>query len=235
MGLRTKLLFLLLSTILAYTQEAKAENTANSTAAPTKVELNRFEDSIKAYENGDKTKKPAAGGTEFIGSSTIALWTTIADDLKELQAFGRGFGGSTIPEATYYVDRIVTPYKPSKVILYSGTNDIADGHSGKQVFADFVKFSNKVRSQLPKTQIYFISMSMAPSRVQWEQQFKEGNKLIETYCNKTPGLRYINILPAVQDKDGKPIEALFGEDRLHMKRAGYEIWIRELKKAIPAH
>lgn len=203
-------------------------------AAPTKIELNRFEDSVRAYEESDKKKMPAPGGTEFLGSSTIALWTTLSEDLKELNAFGRGFGGSTIPEATYYVDRLVTKYKPAKLVFYSGTNDIADGASGKQVFANFVKFANKVRSRLPKTEIYFISMSMAPSRIQWEAQFKEGNSLIESYCKKTPGLHYINLLPAMQDKDGKPIEELFGADRLHMKRAGYEIWIRELKKSIPA-
>jgi lysophospholipase L1-like esterase len=232
MGQKGRVLFLISALAFSCSFKVFAENAAPPT--PAKIELNRFEDSIKAYEQGDKKNLPAPGGTEFIGSSTITLWTTIAEDLKELKAFGRGFGGSTIPEATYYVDRIVTKYKPSKVVLYSGTNDIADGASGKQVFANFVKFANKVRSELPKTNIYFISMSMAPSRVQFETQFKEGNKLVENYCKKTPGLHYINLLPAMQNKDGKPIEDLFGGDRLHMKRAGYEIWIRELKKAIPA-
>lgn len=233
MGLKGKALFLLTAIAFSCSAGVLAENSGSPHVA--KVQLNRFEDSIKAYEEQDKKNMPAPAGTEFIGSSTIALWTSIDEDLKELNAFGRGFGGSTIPEATYYVDRIVTKYKPAKVVLYSGTNDIADGQSGKQVFASFVQFANKVRSQLPKTQIYFISMSMAPSRVQWESQFKEGNRLVENYCKKTAGLHYINLLPAMQDKDGKPIEALFGPDRLHMKRAGYEIWIRELKKAIPVN
>ena len=233
MGLRGKALFLLSALAFSCGTCVFAENVAP--ASPAKIQLNRFEDSIKAYEESDKKAMPAAGGTEFIGSSTIALWRSLAEDLKDLNAFGRGFGGSTIPEATYYVDRIVTKYKPAKVVLYSGTNDIADGQTGKQVFASFVKFANKVRLQIPKAQIYFISMSMAPSRIQFESQFKEGNRLIENYCKRTPGLHYINLLPAMQDKEGKPLEELFGDDRLHMKRAGYEIWIRELKKAIPSN
>lgn len=234
MSIRVKTLLVMCTLVLVGPTISPAVNAAPS-AKPAAIDLNRFESTVKAYEEADKKKMPQTGATEFIGSSTIALWTTLEDDLKELNAFGRGFGGSTIPEATHYADRLVFKYKPAKVVLYSGTNDIADGHSAKEVFTDFVAFIGKVRSKLPKAQIYFISMSMAPSRIQWEKQFTEANLLIQDYCKKTPGLHYINILPVMQDKDGKPIEALFGEDRLHMKRAGYELWIRELKKAIPAN
>lgn len=203
-----------------------------SLAETAKIELNRFEDSIKAYEIADRKQMPPLGGTEFLGSSSIAMWDTIAQDFPGWKAFGRGFGGSTIPESTYYADRIVIKYKPKRIIFYAGTNDIADGHSAKDVLEEFKKFVKKIQSALPSTQIYFISMSMAPSRIQWEKEFIEGNKLIKEFCKTNKQLHYIDVTASMQNKDGKPVESLFRDDMLHMKRPGYEIWIAEIKRAV---
>lgn len=225
--------FVLMNVPASYGKEALPATKSAKRKELSKVELNRFEDSIKEYEKKDKIKQVPVGGTEFVGSSSITMWESIPQDFKGLNAFGRGFGGSTIPEVTHFADRIILKYKPSRIVFYAGTNDIAEGHSAKQVHDDFISFVKKIHSTLPQTDIYFISMSMAPSRVQWEREFKEGNQLIKKETEKNKKLHYIDIAPQMQDSSGKPLDMLFGPDRLHMVRDGYEIWIREIKKAIP--
>ena len=117
--------------------------------------LDRFETSIKAFENRDKTSVPKVGSTIFVGSSTFAHWKTLESDLSDCNAINRGFGGSTIPEVNHYVDRIVINYKPSRIVFYAGTNDIAEGHGAKRVFDDFAEFVIRVHSALPHTSNLF--------------------------------------------------------------------------------
>ncbi len=175
---------------------------------------------------------PAPGRTLFIGSSTFAHWHDLEKDLADCNALNRGFGGSTIPEVNYYTDRIAIKYKPARIVFYAGTNDIADGHSARQVFADFVTFTNKVHAALPQTQIYFISMSVAPSRLKWQSVYDEGNELVRTYAKQSNYVHYIDVIPVMRTADGKLKEEYFLSDRLHMTPEGYAQWTPLIRAAL---
>ena len=69
---------------------------------------------------------PQKGGIVFVGSSTIRRWDT-ASYFPDLKIINRGFGGSEMADAARYVDRIVIPYEPRLVVVYSGDNDISSG------------------------------------------------------------------------------------------------------------
>ena len=71
--------------------------------------------------------------------------------------FNRGFGGSELCDATHFADRIIFPDAPRKIFLRAGGNDIANGKSPEQVFADFQEFVAVIQAKLPATEIYFIS------------------------------------------------------------------------------
>jgi len=43
-------------------------------------------------------------------------------------------------DAARYVDRIVVPYAPSRIVLYEGDNDIAAGKSPQQILDDLKSF-----------------------------------------------------------------------------------------------
>jgi lysophospholipase L1-like esterase len=194
--------------------------------------VDRFEFAIKQFESRDRTAMPDPGRTLFIGSSTFAHWHSLEQDLKECNALNRGFGGSTIPEVNHYIDRIAINYKPARVVFYAGTNDIADGHSAKRISDDFIEFASKVHSSLPQTQIYFISMSVAPSRMQWKSVYDEGNQLIRQYATRTNYIHYIDVLPVMRTADGKLKEEYFLPDRLHMTSEGYAQWTPIIKAAL---
>src|SRR5687767_2688782 len=92
-----------------------------------------FEKDIRAFEAADAENPPAPGGVLFVGSSSIRLWKTLAEDFPGVPVINRGFGGSRIAHSTQYADRIVIPYKPKTVVFYAGDNDIAGGLTPEQV------------------------------------------------------------------------------------------------------
>jgi len=201
-----------------------------STTAPSS--LTRFESQIKAFEAKDRATPPPRNGTVFVGSSSFTLWKSLEDEFSDFKAINRGFGGSTIPEVTHYSDRIVIPYHPRRIVMYCGSNDIADGHSPQQVCADFRAFVAHVRNAFPGVPIYFISMSLPPSRVRFEAQYKSGNRCIQQFIAGQRNLVYIDVTKATLDDAGHLRRELFRVDALHMTPAGYALWIPIIRHAL---
>ena len=192
----------------------------------------KFEFAIKGFESHDGMRMPPPGGTVFIGSSTFTKWKTLESEFEDCQAINRGFGGATIPDINFYADRIAIKYKPARIVFYAGTNDIADGHSAQTVFDDFQTFVRKVHTALPNTQIYFVSMSVPPSRLQYQAVYDLANRMIRDYVAHAPYVHYIDVTSVMRDGKGQLRSDYFLPDRLHMTRAGYEAWIPILRQAL---
>jgi hypothetical protein len=87
---------------------------------------------IERLTAGDGAQPPA-GGVVFVGSSSIRLWSTLAEDFPGVPIINRGFGGSELPDSVHFADRIVMPYRPRAVVLYAGQNDLWAGKSPSAV------------------------------------------------------------------------------------------------------
>ncbi|MBN8884878.1 MAG: hypothetical protein J0I77_04120 [Rudaea sp.] len=183
-----------------------------------------WEPDIRKFEESDRAQPPKAGTIVFIGSSSIQKWQDVAADFPAKRVLNRGFGGSRIADSTYYAGRVVVPYKPAMVLLYAGDNDINDGHTAQQVLDDYVAFVTRVRKELPAVPIAFISIKPSPSRVKLLPVMREANEKIRAYAAAHPHLLYIDVASKMLDAKGQPREDLFIEDRLHMNRAGYDLW-----------
>src|SRR5271169_473 len=123
--------------------------TGPATAAETNHNFDQWEKDIAAFEKSDLTNPPPKGAIEFIGSSTIARWKTLAQDFPGQPVFNRGFGGSEIVDSTHFAPRVIFPYAPRMIILRAGGNDLWAGKSPEQVFADFQEFVAVVDAKLP--------------------------------------------------------------------------------------
>lgn len=185
---------------------------------------NKWENDIEKFEESDRQNPPAKGGVLFLGSSSIRLWQSLAEDFPRIKPLNRGFGGSEIADSTFYADRIVIPYQPRMVVLYAGDNDLAAGNTPQQVFEDYKAFVSRVQGQLPTTRIAFISIKPSPARESLLPGMKEANRLIEDYAAHDKRLIYIDVFTPMLDRRGNPREELFGPDRLHMNREGYGLW-----------
>lgn len=193
----------------------------NVFCAETNHNFARWETEISAYEKMDATNPPVQGGFVFTGSSTIAGWKTLAQDFPGQPVLNRGFGGSELCDATHFADRIIFPYAPRKIFLRAGGNDIANGKSAEQVFADFQEFVAVVHAKLPATKIYFISWS--PSGLRWKQRDKEKalDTMVADFVRGKSYLQYIETYDLPLGADGLPRPELFVADKLHFSPAGY--------------
>lgn len=191
-----------------------------------------FENDIRRFEAADKTNPPAEGGVLFVGSSSIVLWKTLAQDFPEYRTINRGFGGSQISDSVRVADRIVTPYKPKAIVFFAGTNDLASGKSSETVAADYRAFVENVRAKLPTVPIAYISITPAPSRWSNIKEVRKANALIKAYSDATPGLRFIDMYPLMVNRIGGPRAELFGPDNLHMVAPGYAIWKEEVRRVL---
>jgi lysophospholipase L1-like esterase len=183
---------------------------------------------VDAYTHADVSNPPPKGGIVFVGSSSIRLWTTLAQDFPNLPVINRGFGGSELADSVFYADRIVTAYQPKTVVVYAGENDINAGKSPETVHADFNAFRGKVHAALPQARIIFIAMKPSPSRWKLKENFVRGNALIAAECQKDARLIFCDIWPDMLNPQGEPRPELFVKDMLHMKPEGYVIWTKRL-------
>jgi lysophospholipase L1-like esterase len=197
------------------------------------IYLDRFEEEIIAFEKIDSAERLQTGKVLFLGSSSIRMWTDLASDLHPIPVINRGFGGSTMPEAVYYFNRIVLPYKPNTIVLYEGDNDLtADFLTHEVVLSTFKLFVRLTERYLPNTHIYFISIKPSPAREEFLDKMLITNMLIEEYCNKGRHLHYIDITQEMFDSYGEIRRDIFEYDELHMNRKGYDIWSKIIKHAL---
>jgi len=193
----------------------------------------RWEKDISAFEQQDRTNPPPKGALLFIGSSTIRLWKTLAEDFPQHRVINRGFGGSEIVDATHFADRIIFPYQPKLVFLRAGGNDLWAGKSPEQVFADFKEFVTTIHAKLSETEIVFISLS--PSIARWRQADTEKsvNSYVQDYAREMPRVKFIDTWSVPLGADGQPQPELFLPDKLHFNAAGYKLLVERVRPFLP--
>ena len=188
-----------------------------------------WEKEIAAFEQADKAQRPPKKGIVFTGSSSLRLWEGLNQDFPGKMILNRGFGGSQTDAVAYFADRIVVPYKPKQVVIYVGDNDLWAGKSPEKVLADFKDLFFKIRSQVPKATITFISIKPSPSRIKILADMRETNTLVKGFLHSQKRTGYVDIYTPMLQPNGKPKPELFRADSLHMTRAGYDIWAAALK------
>ena len=188
------------------------------------VGTSRWEKDISAFEAADKTNPPPANAIIIIGSSSVRMWKSLAQDFPEHKVVNRGFGGSQIADSVEFADRIVLPHQPRLVVLYAGGNDINAGKSPERVFADFQAFVAKIRAGRPNTKLAYISSAPNPARWAQIEKVRTLNTLIRESIAKDSSMAFIDVHSRMLGPDGQPLPDIYLKDRLHMNEKGYAIW-----------
>ena len=193
-----------------------------------------WERAIQQFENADAQTAATTDGVVFVGSSSIVGWKTLADDFPQAKTTRRGFGGSEIIDSVAYAHRIVTPYRPRRIALYAGDNDIARGKTPQRVFEDYKLFVATVHAVLPDAKIGFIAIK--PSLARWKMwaQMAAANQHIQEYAKSHPQLDYLDIATPMLGNDHMPQKQLFVQDGLHLSPAGYAVWTKALTAWVQA-
>ncbi|MFV0388611.1 MAG: SGNH/GDSL hydrolase family protein [Pyrinomonadaceae bacterium] len=187
---------------------------------------------INSMVETDIRQSPPKNPVIFAGSSSVRMWKTINTDFPGLPFINRAFGGSEFEDLNYYATRIIVPYKPKKLFVYEGDNDVNSGKSAERVLEDFKNFLEIVRPKLPKTKIYFISIKPSIARWKLYPEMDRANGLVREEARKHKNVYYVDVASKMLGSDGKPLPDIFLGDNLHMNSKGYAIWREVIGKYV---
>jgi lysophospholipase L1-like esterase len=185
----------------------------------------------------DRLSGPRGDVIVFTGSSTIAHWSSLQEDMAPLRALNRGINGARIHQITHYVDRIIIPCRPRAVVLYAGENDISGflwstKKTPDEVLSAFRAFCEKIHARLPNVPIHFISIKPPKRRAKSKTSFQTANELVKEHCAAERRLHFIDAVPALLDADGQPRG--LGWDGIHLNDEGYRILASVVKPCLAA-
>jgi len=204
-------------------------------AEPAASGTDRWEQSVAKLEEGLRAHPPAPGAVFFLGSSSIVGWN-VKKSFPDLPTVNCGFGGSQMADAARYVDRLVIPWKPRVLVVYSGDNDLKAGKSPEQVRDDFRALAEKVHAQLPRTKIVLIGVK--PSIARWNliEKIRATNKLLAACAEHDAQKRivFVDVEPLMLDADGRPRADIFKDDGLHLNAEGYALWTKRIAPLLEA-
>ncbi len=187
----------------------------------------RFRNQITEFEN-----VPAeTGGIVFTGSSSIRLWSTLKEDFSGLPVINRGFGGTVSNDLIVFFDALITRHQPKLVVVYCGTNDLAEKLTVDEALADYTKFLEMIHAQLPETRVIVTSVKIAESRLAQIPQVHALNRELTAWCAERDWTRFVDCTSYLADPQGAPIPVYFRADNLHLSPAGYAKW-REILEPV---
>ncbi len=164
----------------------------------------------------------------FTGSSSVRLWKDLAERFPKYQIVNSGFGGSQAVDLLRYVDPLILDFKPKKVFIYEGDNDIFSKKKGKDILETFNNIIKKIKTQNPNTQIVIISPKPSLSRWKFRGKYRRLNKKLQKLSETDVTIAYADVWHIMLD-GRRPIKDIFIEDGLHMNAKGYELWFSVIK------
>lgn len=173
------------------------------------------------------------GPVVFYGSSSIRLWTTLAEDFPETWTANLGFGGSTLEACEHFFHRVVLPARPRGLVIYAGDNDIGDGRSPEAILKSFHSLMKQIDADLPGVPVAWISIKPSVARWSSRQAIGKVNAWTREAVRARPGTDWVDIHDRMLGDDGKPRQELFADDGLHLSAAGYRVWADAVRDAVP--
>ena len=200
--------------------------------------IKRWSKEIATLEAKDQTETHPDNSILFVGSSSIRLWNSIAQDMAPYHPIQRGFGGARWTDVAIFADRLITPHKFRAVVFFVA-NDITGGsnhglgdRTPQEVVELFAQVHSRVRAHNPTAPIFYIAVTPTAKRFDVWPQINNGNKLISEFCQKSTDTYFIGTESIYLDAQGQPRLELFVPDRLHLNPAGYKLWSAAIKSQL---
>ncbi len=210
---------------------------AETTLPADDPEVTRWEEEVAALEAIDRAEPDPDDAILFIGSSSIRLWESIAADLEPWPVIRRGYGGARYRDLCHYTRRLVAAHEPRAVVVFVA-NDITsptESPSVDQVMADVRATLAAIRGCHPDVPVFFIAVTPTESRWPAWRQIEKLNEALAELAATEPETGFIATASRFLDPaTGRPIPALFRDDRLHLSAAGYAIWAELIAGALEA-
>lgn len=164
----------------------------------------------------------------FTGSSSIRFWEDLQQRFPNRQVLNAGFGGSEAIDLLHHLNDLVLHFKPVKVFIYEGDNDIYNKKRPAEVLGTFLEIVNRIQKDHPNREIVLISAKPSISRWRFRGKYKRLNKKLRKYAAKDDRVGFVDVWKPMLD--GRKLRTdIFIEDGLHMNQKGYDIWYSVIK------
>ena len=190
------------------------------------------ENSLKAFAEHAKAHPLPSGGILMLGSSTMSIWAKQPGLTAREPFIWHGLSGTTYGFLVDNLDRLLLDYKPSRVIVYSGDNDLGDGRGGEaaaqRVAGHARTLAEQLRARVPGVRMTFIAIKKSIKRASAEPVQRQANELLKTLADEAEDVDYLDFSGLLLGPDGQPDPACFSPDGLHISKLGYERWSKAL-------
>ncbi|MEM9327685.1 MAG: GDSL-type esterase/lipase family protein, partial [Bacteroidota bacterium] len=160
----------------------------------------RYHDVVNATLQSALEKHPKSP-IIFTGSAHLNGLSDLDDLPDRAEILDLGFEGSQTSDLIYFANELVLSHKPSKIFIYEGDNDLAEGKSVDIVLADMKTLFHVIRRQLPDTPIYLTSPKPSPARLALRPKYEELNYLLSYLCPERD-ITFINLWDEMIDEFG---------------------------------
>ena len=193
----------------------------------------RWEAAMQAFDEQDRVSPPPVGAIVLTGSSSIARWNDqAAKALAPLTVIARGFGGSTMADALYHLDRVALRYRPRAILIYEGDNDTWARIPEATIVDNFRQIVARVHEELPETRIYVMSVKPSVAREEVFPAAQNVNGQLKAIAESDPLVHYVDAVTPFQKADGKVMTDIFVADNLHFNELGNLIWGSTIRAAL---
>ncbi len=176
----------------------------------------------------DTLWEPSKETIVFTGSSSVRVWNDLQQRFPGVQIVNTGFGGSEASDLLAYADDLILRYKPRKVFIYEGDNDLNSNKKPRTVMSDIKSIISRVRADRPDTKIVLIAAKPSIARWHLKRRYKQLNRKMKGLVKKEVHLAFADVWrPMLQGRKVK--QDIFIKDGLHMNAKGYDIWYTILK------
>ena len=184
----------------------------------------RFADEIAAIQKKYDTVWDDSKETiVFTGSSSVRIWHDLQERFPDQQIVNSGFGGSQASDLLVNTNKLILQYKPKKVFLYEGDNDISAGKDSKEIITDILGIIEKIRVQNPSVKIVLIAAKPSIARWDLKRNYKRLNRKFKKLSRKDADVAYADVWKPMLIGNSVMTD-IFIEDGLHMNAKGYAIW-----------
>ena len=214
------LIFLLLTTSHAFAQQAWDT---------IPVLPGHYNQKLAAF----KSQKESNGKLLFLGNS-ITEGGDFRALLKDSTVVNRGIGGDITFGILARIEE-VTRYKPSKLFLLIGVNDLSKHIPENVILNNMFAIVALIHAQSPKTKVYVQSiLPVNPTVQNFPKGYDVGEsaKLINSQlANLTRRMNYtfVDMHKFFTDVEGN-LDTKYTHDGLHLNSAGYTLWMKILKE-----
>ncbi|MEM1338052.1 MAG: GDSL-type esterase/lipase family protein [Bacteroidota bacterium] len=193
-----------------------------------------FEDEVQEIvERNDSLWDASRTTIVFTGSSSIRLWEDLQQRFPSQQVLNTGFGGSQSTDLLHHLEKLVLRYKPNKVFIYEGDNDIFEKKPPREILATTLEIVTQLKSAVPALEIVLISAKPSISRWKYRGKYKRLNKKFMKLAQQLPDLSFVDVwYPMLNGR--KLRKDIFISDGLHMNTTGYDIWYEVLREYVEA-